>query len=164
MGHISDFYITGRKTIQPPILSTPRDWLFERNYVFLSFPPLLTGSGRGLSSSYKFYTGDIIELQNVLIPSMLTRSRWHFGLGRDFAFFAYIYIGHKSFKWQNKSILKVEHWQLWKVNKSMGHLERKSCQSERAGGGDGPGSIKSSNVQCHHLNTCPWNEVQNPPI
>lgn len=75
-------------------------------------------------------------------------------------FFAYVYIDHNSFEWQNKNVLKVEHWQLWKVNERMGHLGTKRNQWKMARGGDGPGSVKNSNVKYNHL-MVPCTQVQN---
>lgn len=95
---------------------------------------------------------------------MLTRSRWHLWLGSALIFFAYVYTEHNSFKWRNKNILKVEHWQLWKVNEIMGHLEIKSNQWKIAGGMDGPGSIKNSIVKCHHLTMVPCTQAQNRQV
>lgn len=75
MGHLFDFYITGRK---PPVSLTPRDSLYGERNMFSVPSLLLTGSGTGISSSYKFYIGcteDKLSLQNALLLSLLTWSR-----------------------------------------------------------------------------------------
>lgn len=64
-------------------------------------------------------------------------------------FFAYRYIDHKSFKWQNKRrILK-----LWKVIKRMRPLERMSCQWEMSGGGNDPGVLSATQI-CPYTLRC----------